>query len=42
MGEPTCLFCDRLLVEVDKVEVDKVVELCCSEQDMENLNGMNI
>ena len=37
MGEPTCPFCDRLLVEVDKV-----VELCCSEQDMENLNGMNI
>ena len=42
MGEPTCPFCDRLLVEVDKVEVDKVVELCCSEQDKENLNGMNI
>ena len=42
MGEPTCPFCDRLLVEVDKVEVDKVVELCCSEQDMENLNGLNI
>ena len=42
MGEPTCPFCDRLLVEVDKVEVDEVVELCCSEYDMENVNGMNI
>ena len=37
MGEPTCPFCDRVLVEVDKV-----VELCCSEHDMENVNGMNI
>ena len=42
MGEPTCPFCDRLLVEVDKVEVDKVVESCCCEQDMENVNGMNV
>ena len=42
MGECNCPFCDRLLVEVYKVEVDKVVELCCSEQDMENVNGMNI
>ena len=42
VGECNCPFCDRLLVEVDKVEVDKVVELCCSEQDMENVNGMNI
>ena len=37
MGECNCPFCDRLFVEVDKV-----VELCCSEQDMENVNGMNI
>ena len=37
MGECNCPFCDRLLVEVDKV-----VELCCSEQDMENVNGMNV
>ena len=36
MQEPTCPFCDRLLVEVDKV-----VESCCSEQDMVNINGMN-
>jgi len=37
MGESSCPFCDRLLVEVDKV-----VESCCCEQDMENVNGMNI
>ena len=37
MEECTCPFCDRLLVEVHKV-----VELCCSEQDMETVNGMNI
>ena len=37
MEESTCPFCDRLLVEVDKV-----VESCCGEQDMENVNGMNI
>ena len=42
MEESTCPFCDRLLVEVDKVEVDKVVESCCCEQDMENVNGMNV
>jgi len=36
MGELTCPFCDRLLVEVDKV-----VEPCCSEQDMQTINGMN-
>ena len=35
--EPTCPFCDRLLVEVDKV-----VEPCCSEQDVVNENGMNV
>ena len=33
MEEPTCPFCDQLLVEVDKV-----VDPCCSEQDM---NGKN-
>ena len=30
MMEATCLFCDRLLVEFHKV-----VESCCSEQDIE-------
>ena len=42
MGEPTCPFCDRLLVEVDEVEAEKVIESCCCEQDMENVNGMNV
>ena len=37
MEESTCPFCDLLLVEVDKV-----VESCCCEQDMENVNGMNV
>ena len=37
MMESTCPFCDRLLVEFHKV-----VELCCSEQDIETVNGMNI
>ena len=36
MEECNCPFCDQLLVEVYKV-----VELCCSEQDMETVNGMN-
>ena len=36
MEECTCPFCDRLLVEVYKA-----VELCCSEQNMETVNGMN-
>ena len=36
MEEPTCPFCDRLLVEVDKA-----VEPCCSEQNMETVNGMD-
>ena len=36
MEELTCPFCDRLLVEVDKA-----VEPCCSEQNMETVNGMN-
>ena len=34
MEECTCPFCDRLLVEVDKV-----VESCCSEQNMETVDG---
>ena len=42
MEESTCPFCDRLLVEVDEVEAEKVIESCCSEQDMENVNGMNV
>ena len=37
MEESTCPFCDQQLVEVVKV-----VESCCSEQDIENINGMNI
>ena len=36
MGESTCPFCDRLLIEVDKV-----VESCCDKQDTETVNGMN-
>ena len=34
--ELICPFCDQLLVEVGKV-----VESCCSEQNMETVNGMN-
>ena len=37
MMESTCPFCDQQLVEVVKV-----VESCCSEQDMETVDGMNI
>ena len=37
MEECNCPFCDQLLVEVYKV-----VELCCSEQDMKTVNGINI
>ena len=37
MGEPTCPFCEQLTEEVNKV-----VEPCCSEQDMGTVNGMNI
>ena len=36
MMESTCPFCDQQLVEVVKV-----VESCCSEQDMETVDGMN-
>jgi len=32
-----CPFCDLLLVEVDKV-----IEPCCTEQDMSNVNGLNV
>ena len=37
MEESTCPFCDQLLVEGDKV-----AELCCSEQDVGNKNGINV
>ena len=36
MEESTCPFCDQQLVEVDEV-----VELCCDEQELENIDGMN-
>ena len=36
MGESTCPFCEQLTEEVDKV-----VELCCDEQELENIDGMN-
>ena len=36
MMESTCPFCDRLLVEVNKA-----VEPCCDEQELENIDGMN-
>ena len=36
MMESTCPFCDQRLVEVDKVD-----ELCCDEQELENIDGMN-
>ena len=36
MEESVCAFCDLQLVEVDKV-----FEPCCSEQNMETINGMN-
>ena len=37
MGESTCPFCEKLTEEVNKV-----VEPCCSEQNMGTVNGMNI
>ena len=37
MMESMCPFCDQLLVEVNKA-----VELCCGEKNIENVNGMNI
>ena len=36
MSEQMCPFCDRLLVEVNKA-----VEPCCDEQELENIDGMN-
>ena len=36
MMESTCPFCDQQLVEVVKV-----VEPCCGEQNMKNVDGMN-
>ena len=36
MSEQMCPFCDRLLVEVDKV-----IEPCCSEPNIETVDGMN-
>ena len=36
MNEPLCPFCDQQLFEVNKA-----VEPCCSEQNMETVNGMN-
>ena len=37
MGESICPFCEQLTGEVDKV-----VELCCDEQELENIDGMNV
>ena len=37
IGESTCPFCEQLLVEGEKV-----IELCCSDQDLEHNNGMKI
>ena len=36
MNEPLCPFCDHLIAKVNKA-----VEPCCSEQNMETVNGMN-
>ena len=36
MMEFTCPFCDQQLAEVDEVD-----ELCCDEQELENIDGMN-
>ena len=36
MMEFTCPFCDQQLAEVDNVD-----ELCCDEQELENIDGMN-
>ena len=36
MGESKCPFCEQLTEEVDIV-----VELCCDEQKLENIDGMN-
>ena len=36
MMESTCPFCDQQLAVVDEVD-----ELCCDEQELENIDGMN-
>ena len=36
MEECTCPYCDQLLVEVNKA-----AELCCGEQELEIIDGMN-
>ena len=36
MGESTCPFCEQLIEEVNKV-----VETCCDEQELENINCIN-
>ena len=36
MMELTCPFCSQQLLEVDKA-----IESCCSEQNVENIDGMN-
>ena len=36
MEESSCPFCDQPLV------INKVIEPCCSEQDVENVNGINV
>ena len=36
MEEFTCPYCDQLLVEVNKAD-----ELCCGEQELEIIDGMN-
>ena len=37
LKEPICPFCENILIEGDKM-----VELCCSKQNMVNKNGMNV
>ena len=36
MMESTCPLCDHQLVEIDEV-----VEPCCGEQNVKNVDGMN-
>ena len=40
MEETTCPFCDKQLVNVENFV--KVIESCCSEQEIINDNGMNV
>lgn len=37
MREPTCPFCDKILLEIKKV-----VDVCCTNQEMKDVNGINI